>query len=80
MNFHKILAFYICGAIIKKKGDTKMRWLLIRIPVTIYVLVMLWLFSLSSTHAFLLFLISLIFVILWLLFAKWVCKEWERHK
>lgn len=54
------------------------RWILYKIPVVVYCIILIWMFSVHPASALIVAGISLIIAIPWVIFAKWVCKRIDR--
>lgn len=50
------------------------RWLLYKIPLILYGLVLLWMFYIHSASALVVMVVSLFIAVPWVVFAKYLCK------
>ncbi|MFR8547734.1 MAG: hypothetical protein ACLVEV_03795 [Lachnospiraceae bacterium] len=51
------------------------RWILYRIPLAVYILILTWMFLIHPAGALIVAGMSLVIMVPWLIFARWVCDR-----
>lgn len=64
----------------RKGSEIVERWLLIKGPLLVYSVVLIICFLMMPPVAVFLLVLSLPIVLLWLLFASWVCREYDKSE
>lgn len=61
-------------------GHEIFRWLLIRIPLIVYVVIVVACTLLYAPGGFFIAIVGAVILTPWLLFARWVCREIEKSE